>query len=81
MNDQVIIHIGDNKFLVTPEEGMQICEILCGASRIAKEWIDREKTSAWMVGEPDIKAAVIAPFTAHLQLECETNRRYKENKS
>jgi hypothetical protein len=80
MNDNVILNVGDKKFLLTPEEAFQIANILCGASRIAKDWIDRDKSSAWVIGEPDMLAATITPFTAHLQIECEANRRYKEEK-
>ena len=46
MNDHVILNIGDKKFLLTPDEAFQIAHVLCGASRITKEWIDRDKSSA-----------------------------------
>ena len=80
MNDHVILNIGDKKFLLTPDEAFQIAHVLCGASRIGKEWIDRDKSAAWMVTEPDMMSAVVSPFTAHLQIECEANRKYKEQK-
>lgn len=81
MNDNVILVVGERRFLLTADEAFQIANILCGASRLSKEWIDRDKTSAWMITEPDMQSAVITPFTAILQLECDTNRRYKESKA
>lgn len=78
MNDQVVLHIGDRRFLVSPDEAFNICNILCGASRITREWISRENNSAWMVSEPDIQSAVITPFTTHMMLDCDANRRAKE---
>ena len=81
MNDTVILHIGERRFLVTPEEAMQVCSLLCASSRLSKEWISRDNGSAWLITEPDVQAACITPFTAVLQLECDANRKLKENKS
>lgn len=80
MNDTVVLHIGERRFLLTPEEAMQVCNLLCSSSRLSKEWISRENSSAWMITEPDLSSAYITPFTAHMQLECDANRKLKENK-
>jgi hypothetical protein len=80
MDDQVILHVGDRRFLLSMDEAMNLCNVLCGASRLNKEWISRDNSSAWLIGEPDLSAAYITPFTAHMQLQCDANRREKESK-
>ena len=80
MDDTVILHIGERRFLVTPDEAMQVCSLLCAASRLNKEWVSRDNNSAWIIAEPDIQSACITPFTTVMQLECDANRKAKESK-
>jgi len=75
--NQVILFIGDLKFLLSMEEAMDISRILCGASRITTTWLgqghnDKNNT---VIAEPDPKAATIAPMTGVMQLVIDANMK------
>jgi len=75
--NQVILFIGDQKFLLSMEEAMDISRILCGASRITTTWLgqghnDKNNT---VIAEPDPKAATIAPMTGVMQLVIDANMK------
>jgi len=80
MNDDVLVHVGERRFIVTMEEAMQVCSILCSASRITREWSSAESKSVDMIAAPEMSSAYITPFTAILKLECEVNQKAKEAK-
>ena len=75
--DQVILFIGDQKFLLSMEEAMDLSRILCGASRITTSWLGQghENRSNTVIAEPDPKAATIAPMTGIMQLDIDTNMK------
>jgi hypothetical protein len=76
MDDQVILFIGDKKFLLGMDEAMSISRTLCGATRITNAWIqgqDSSKSHAY--GDPDPQSATIAPISGVLQLEIESNMK------
>ena len=77
MDDQVILFIGDQKFLLSMEEAMDISRILCGASRITTSWLGNghENRNQTVIGEPDPKAATIAPMTGVMQLDIDANMK------
>ena len=80
--DQVILFIGDHKFLLGINEAMDISRVLCGASRITTTWLGQghgENNS--VVGEPDPKAATIAPMTGVMQLGIDANMKILAEKN
>jgi hypothetical protein len=83
MDDQVILFIGDQKFLLSMEEAMDISRILCGASRITTSWLGNghENRNQTVIGEPDPKAATIAPMTGVMQLDIDANMKILAEKN
>jgi len=81
--DQVILFIGDQKFLLSIDEAMGISRILGGASRITTTWLGsgHEGRNNIVIGEPDPKAATIAPMTGVMQMELETNMKILAEKN
>jgi hypothetical protein len=77
MDDQVILFIGDQKFLLNMGEAMDISRVLCGASRITTTWLGNghENRNQTVIGEPDPKAATIAPMTGVMQLDIDANMK------
>jgi hypothetical protein len=77
MDDQVILFIGDQKFLLEIGEAMDISRVLCGASRITTTWLGNghENRNQTVIGEPDPKAATIAPMTGVMQLDIDANMK------
>jgi hypothetical protein len=83
MDDQVILFIGDQKFLLEIGEAMDISRVLCGASRITTTWLGQghDNKNNTVVGEPDPKAATIAPIAGVMQLEIDANMRIVAEKN
>ncbi len=81
--DQVILFIGDHKFLLGINEAMDISRVLCGASRIATTWLGsgHDGRNNIVIGEPDPKAATIAPMTGIMQMELDTNMKILAEKN
>jgi hypothetical protein len=76
MDDQVILFVGDQKFLLDINEALNISRTLCGASRVTTTWLGtgNDNKNA-ILGDPDPKAATIAPMTGVMQLEIEANMK------
>lgn len=82
MDDQVILFIGDKRFLLNMNEALDISRRLCGASLIQNAWIqgqDSNKCNA--ICDPDPKAATIAPISGVLQLEIDSNMKILAEKN
>lgn len=81
--DQVILFIGDQKFLLDMDEALVISRILCGASRITTTWLGQghDNKNNSVIGEPDPKAATIAPMTGVMQIEIDTNMKVLAEKN
>lgn len=76
MDEQVILFVGDRKFLLSIEEAMSISRTLCGATRIVNAWIQgQDSNKSHSYGEPDPQAATIAPLSGAMQLEIESNMK------
>ena len=76
MDEQVILFIGDHKFLLGINEALDISRTLCGSSRITSTWLGTGNDSKnAIIGDPDPKAATIAPMTGVMQLEIEANMK------
>ena len=76
MDDQVILFIGDKKFLLNINEALGISRTLCGASRVTSTWLGsgNDNKNA-ILGDPDPQAATIAPMTGVMQLEIDANMK------
>ena len=83
MDDQVILFIGDQRFLLDINEALNISKTLCGASRITTTWLGQgqDNKNNSVIGEPDPKAATIAPMTGVLQLEIDANMKVLAEKN
>lgn len=81
--DQVILFIGDQKFLLDMDEALVISRILCGASRITTTWLGQghDNKNNTVMGEPDPKAATIAPMTGVMQIEIDVNMKVLAEKN
>ena len=77
--DEVILHIGTSKFLLTPEEAMSICNTLNSANRIDHVWlkgVDPDKSNAI---KPPGFATWVTPMTAIFQMEITANMKQIED--
>lgn len=75
MDEQVILFIGDQKFLLNIDEALGISRTLCSASRITATWMAGQDNKNAVIGDPDPKAATIAPMTGVMQLEIDANMK------
>jgi len=78
MDDSVILHISNTKFLLTPEEAMSICNTLNSASRIDHAWIKGVDSDKNNVIKPPGFATFVTPMTAILQMEITANMKIQE---
>ena len=83
MDDQVILFIGEQRFLLDINEAMDISRVLCGASRITTTWLcqGHDNKNNTVIGEPDPKAATIAPMAGVLQFEIDANMKLLAEKN
>jgi len=76
MDDQVILFVGDQRFLLDINEALNISRTLCGASRVTTTWLGNGNDNKnAILGDPDPKAATIAPMTGVMQLEIDANMK------
>jgi hypothetical protein len=81
MDEQVILFVGDQKFLLNIDEALSISRTLCSASRVTKTWMAGQENRNAVLGEPDPQAAVIAPMTGVMQLEIDANMKAMAEKN
>lgn len=81
MDEQVIIFIGDKKFLLDINEALSISRTLCSASRVTTTWMAGQDNRNAVLGDPDPQAAVIAPMTGVMQLEIDANMKLMAEKN
>jgi hypothetical protein len=80
MDDNVILHIGDKKFLLTQDEAIGICNTLNSASRIERVWIKDVPSEKCNIIKPPDFASYITPMTALMYMEVTQNMKTLENK-
>jgi hypothetical protein len=78
MDDNVILHISNSKFLLTPDEAMTICNTLNSANRIEQTWIKGVDSDKNNVIKPPAFATFVTPMTAILQMEITANMKIQE---
>jgi len=88
MDDEVLLCIGNNRVLMSPEEAFRICEVVNGSSRIGTQWSSRGgKTggggSLEVLQPPDTAAfiAYVVPMTGHLRMTLDTNEKFLKEES
>lgn len=76
MNEEVILSVGNAKFLLSIDEAMAVARVLNSACRIETAWIQGTPSEQSHVRKPPSYAvANIAPMTALLAMEMETNMK------
>lgn len=78
MDDNVILHIGSSRFLLTQDEAMTICTTLNSASRIESAWIKNTDSDKSNVIKPPGFASWVTPMTAILHMEIAQNMKILE---
>jgi hypothetical protein len=83
MTDDVLLCIGSNKVLMSPEEAFKICEVINGSSRIGSSWHakggkDGRGGSLEVVSPPshDSFIAYVVPMTGLLRMTLDTNEKF-----
>jgi hypothetical protein len=78
---EVMLTVGDTKFLLSIHEAMSIATILNSASVVERAWIkDMPSEKSHIIKPPSFKAAFITPMTTLLQLEIDSNMKLMEEK-
>jgi len=80
MDDNVILHIGEKKFLLTPEEAMNICNTLNSANRVENTWIKDTPSEKSNVIKPPGFSTWVTPMTVLLHMEITQNMTTLEEK-
>lgn len=77
----VMLMVGDTKFVLSIDEAMDIAKTLNSASVIERAWIkDVHSEKSHIIKPPSFKAASIIPMTALLQIEIDSNMKLMEEK-
>ena len=79
MDDNLILHIGNSKFLLTPQEALAICTTLNSANRIESSWMKGTDSDKSNVIKPPGFASWVTPMTAILQMEITANMKTLES--
>jgi len=75
MDDNVILHVGTAKFLLSHDEAMVICTTLNSSSRIENAWIkDVASEQSHVIKSPGFTSWV-TPMTAIFQMELDSNMK------
>ena len=75
MDDNVILHVGDRRFLLNVDEAMSICNTLNSASFIEKAWINNTPSDRSHVIKPPTHTAFVSPMTTIFQMELDSNMK------
>lgn len=82
MEDDVLLCIGSNRILMTPDEAFRICETINGSSRISATWHskggkDGRGGSLDVIQPPSHEAfvAYVVPMTGHLRMQLDINEK------
>ena len=71
MDEQVLLVIGQHKFVLDIPTALEIASTLNGSSRIENKWLSGG--SVEVIDKPNYTSAVIVPITGHMQLTFESN--------
>ena len=81
MDEEVILHVGSNKFLLSVSEALEIAKVLNSCQTIGSRWL--RDGSVTCVQKPSNEACFIAPMTGIFRMELDANEKAieKENKN
>ena len=79
MDEDVILNIGSNKFVITMDEAMTVAKVLNSCQRIGSKWL--KEGSVTIVESPSNDATYISPITAIFRMELDTNARLVEKEN
>jgi hypothetical protein len=73
---EVMLMIGETKFLLSIDEAMDIAKTLNSASVVERAWIkDVPSEKSHIIKPPSYKAAAVIPMTALMQIEIDSNMK------
>ena len=73
MDEEVILHVGSNKFLLSVSEALEIAKVLNSCQTIGSRWL--RDGSVTCVQKPSNEACFIAPMTGIFRMELDSNER------
>lgn len=76
MDEDVILNIGSNKFVITMDEAMAVAKVLNSCQRIGSKWL--KEGSVTIMEAPSNDATYISPITAIFRMELDANARLVE---
>ena len=80
MNDEeVILNVGSNKFLLSVSEAMEIAKVLNSCQTIGSRWL--KDGSVTCVQKPSNEACFIAPMTGIFRMELDANQKAFERET
>jgi hypothetical protein len=88
MDDEVILCIGSNRVLMTPEEAFRICEVVNGSSQISGSWSSKGGKNGTggsldVITPPSNNSfiAYVVPMTGHMRIQLDTNQKFVEEEA
>jgi len=80
MDEEVILNVGSNKFLLNMSEAMEVAKVLNSCQRVNSRWL--KDGSVTCVDKPSNEACFIVPMTGIFRMELDANEKAieKENK-
>ena len=73
MDEEVILNVGSQRFLLSMSEAMEVAKVLNSCQRIGSTWL--KNGSVTRVEKPSNEACFIAPMTGIFSLELDANER------
>ena len=88
MDDEVILCIGSNRVLMTPEEAFKICEVLNSSSQISGSWSSKGGKNGTggsldVITPPSNNSfiAYVVPMTGHMRIQLDANEKLMREES
>ena len=79
MDEEVILHVGSTKFLLSVSEAMEVAKVLNSCQRIGSKWL--RDGSVTCVEKPNNEVCFIAPMTGIFRMELDANEKAIEKET
>jgi len=79
MDEEVILNVGSNKFLLSVSEAMEIAKVLNSCQRIGSKWL--RDGSVTCVEKPNNESCFVTPMTGIFRMELDSNARLVEEEN
>jgi hypothetical protein len=79
MDEEVILNVGSNKFLLSMPEAMEVAKVLNACQTIGSKWL--KNGSVTCVQKPSNDVCFITPMTGIFRMELDSNERAIELES